>query len=147
MANYNGKIQNVRRRYDSIRNFVGKNEVHKAGDILCVSPKNDDDYTLFLHADGKSTFLQLLKKAVTPSEIGPNTVGSKQIINDSVKLEDLDPEIRALLEELDSYEVLTPEEAKDKVDDIISQLDPDYHPTQEAGAGEDTVEGGGADLD
>ena len=128
MTNYNGKIQNVRRRYDSIRNFVGKNEVHKAGDILCVSTKNDEDYNLFLRADGKSTFLQLLKNAVTPSKVGPNTVGSEQIVNDSVKLEDLDPEIRALLEELDSYEVLTPEEAKDKVEDIISQLDPDYSP-------------------
>lgn len=132
MANYNGKIQNVRRRYDSIRNFVGKNEVHKAGDILCVSTKNDDDYNLFLRADGKSTFLQLLKNAVTPSEVGPNTVGSEQIVNDSVKLEDLDPEIRALLEELDSYEVLTPEEATSRVQDIIDRVESE-HGVQEAG--------------
>ena len=31
MANYNGKIQSVRRRYDSLRNFIGRNEVYKAG--------------------------------------------------------------------------------------------------------------------
>lgn len=126
MVNYNGKIQNVRRRYDSVRNFVGKNEVHKAGDILCVSTKNDDDYNLFLRADGKSTFLQLLKNAVTPSEVGPNTVGSEQIVNDSVKLEDLDPDIRAILEQ--NMDALEPDEAVDRVHDIIHQYDPDYSP-------------------
>ena len=132
MTNYNGKIQNVRRRYDSIRAFIGKNEVHKAGDVLCVSTKNDDDYNLFLEADGKSTFVELLKKRLVPSDVPENSVGSKQIIDDSVKLEDLDPDIRAILEQ--NMDALEPEEAVDRVHDIIHQYDPDYSPN-------------GADLD
>ena len=126
MTNYNGKIQNVRRRYDSIRAFIGKNEVHKAGDILCVSTKNDDDYNLFLKADGKSTFIELLKKRLVPSDVPENSVGSEQIIDDSVKLEDLDPDIRAILEQ--NMDALEPEEAVDRVHDIIHQYDPDYSP-------------------
>ena len=126
MTNYNGKIQNVRRRYDSIRAFIGKNEVHKAGDILCVSTKNDDDYNLFLKADGKSTFIELLKKRLVPSDVPENSVGSKQIIDDSVKLEDLDPDIRAILEQ--NMDALEPEEAVERVHDIIHQYDPDYTP-------------------
>ena len=126
MTNYNGKIQNVRRRYDSIRAFIGKNEVHKAGDVLCVSTKNDDDYNLFLEADGKSTFIELLKKRLVPSDVPENSVGSKQIIDDSVKLEDLDPDIRAILEQ--NMDALEPEEAVKRVHDIIHQYDPDYTP-------------------
>lgn len=61
MGNYNGKIQSVRRRYDSLRNFVGKNQVHLAGDVLCVSTKNNDVYDLFLYADGVSDFITLYK--------------------------------------------------------------------------------------
>lgn len=62
MKSYNGKSQNLRRLYDSIRNFTLENDVHSAGDVLCISTHNNDYYDLFLTADGKSTFRELYAK-------------------------------------------------------------------------------------
>lgn len=63
MEYYNGKSQSMRRLYNSLRNFVGENAIYPAGDVLCVSVRNNDEYKLFLHADGKSRFLDLYRKA------------------------------------------------------------------------------------
>ena len=59
---YNGKRVRVWRRYDSLKNFIGENKVYQLGDILCVSTRNNDDYDLFLEADGKSRFIDLYNR-------------------------------------------------------------------------------------
>ena len=61
MDNYNGKKEPTLRIYDSIRNFVGENKVHKCGDVLCVSMQNNENYDRFLIADGKSDFRTLFE--------------------------------------------------------------------------------------
>lgn len=53
------RIEGVRRIYNSLRYFVGENQIYPPGDILCVSTKNNDRYDLFLQADGKSNFRTL----------------------------------------------------------------------------------------
>ena len=58
-TSYNGKSQPLRRLYDTLKKFTIENEVHKAGDILCVASRNDDNYDVFLSADGKRTFKEL----------------------------------------------------------------------------------------
>ena len=56
------KIEHISRIYDTLRNFVGNNEIHKLGDILFVSTKNNKDYDLIIHADGVSNFITLYNK-------------------------------------------------------------------------------------
>ena len=133
---YNGKVQNARRLYNSLRNFVGENKVHLPGDILCISLRNNDRYDLFLMADGVSTFIKLLKKyrdgeiapvgqaaSISREEIeaiirsigitpGPDSVGSKEIKDGSVELADLDPTI-----------ITTPEEAREIVAKATANAD------------------------
>ena len=57
---------------------------------------------------------------------GPNTVGTEQIIDGAVEMQDLDPNIEA---------------GDDDINSIFNQ-----NQTQEAGAGSGEVEGGGAEL-
>lgn len=120
MKNYNGQIQNVRRRYDSLRNFVGRNEVHKRGDILCVSTNNDDVYDLLIDADGISTFIQLYKKYKNgdQNKLPNDSVGSEQIENDSVQPEDLDPALRKKIEDSNISE-----EDKQAIDELKNAED------------------------
>ena len=58
--------------------------------------------------------------------LGPDTVGTEQIIDGSVEMQDLDPNIEA---------------GDDDINSIFDQ-----NQTQEAGAGSGEVEGGGAEL-
>ena len=95
--NYNGRTQGVRRVYDSLKNFVGMNRVHKPGDILCISLRNNDRYDLFLMADGASTFIQLLLK-YRNGEIAPvgqssaySTEDIKAIIRGIIRDEGITP--------------------------------------------------------
>ena len=55
-----GQKERVNRIYDNLKNFVGKNEVHNPGDVLCVSTKNNGFFDTFIIADGIHTFCELL---------------------------------------------------------------------------------------
>lgn len=169
MTNYNGKIQSVRRRYDSLRNFIGRNEVYKAGDILCVSTKNDDDYDLFLDADGVSTFIQLYNRwknggGTTPSGQGSNNDGHLNTFDEIVALLEGMPEGSNLKQILDGintdglteeekqalYDLVNAEEVSEEdLNDMWNEAmqNAEGGGTQEAGAGEDEVSGGGPSLD
>ena len=164
MGNYNGDVESVRRRYDSLKGFIAKNEVYKVGDILCVSVNNDGNYDLFLYADGKSKFSELYKRyrnggstLVPPGTIGeteltdelrekieagggghlgPSTVGSDEIIDGGVHMEDLDDDVKEGLDELNNIS-LTDEE----LEEIFTG-----ESTEEAGSGSGTVSDGGAEL-
>lgn len=164
MGNYNGDVESVRRRYDSLKGFIAKNEVYKVGDILCVSVNNDGNYDLFLYADGKSKFSELYKRyrngsstLVPPGTIGeseltdelrekieagggghlgPSTVGSDEIIDGGVHMEDLDDEVKEGLDELNNIS-LTDED----LEEIFTG-----ESTEEAGSGNGTVSDGGAEL-
>ena len=59
--NYNGKVESVSRRYNSLKNFIGENATYKAGEILCVSTKDNGDYDVILEADGRLPFRDLYK--------------------------------------------------------------------------------------
>lgn len=72
-------------------------------------------------------------------DIAPDTVGSEEIKDGSIKVEDLDDEVKEGLDELNNI-AITDEE----LEDIFQGETPE---TEEAGAAEDSVEGGGADLD
>lgn len=77
----------------------------------------------------------------------PNSVGTEEIKDGSVQMEDLSPEVRKGLDELDNIS-LTDEDIEKWFDDDPNNDDPEEtHDTQEAGAGSGEVEGGGADLD
>ena len=58
----NGSMDSLKRKYDSLKGWVGKNPVEKMGTVICVSTKNDEEYDVQFQADGKSTFLQLYEK-------------------------------------------------------------------------------------
>lgn len=59
--NYDGKNESVKRRYNSLKNFIGMNKVYRMGDVLCVSSRNNGDYDVELIADGTSSFIALWK--------------------------------------------------------------------------------------
>ena len=125
--NYNGQVQSVRRRYDSLRSFIGKNEVYKAGDILCVSTHNDDEYDLFLDADGVSNFIQLYtahKSGGGKVPVGPNKDGHINTFDEIVALLRGLPEGSNLKEILDNIntESLSPEE-QEALDDLVNGQD------------------------
>lgn len=120
---YNGKTQNVRRVFKTLRAFIGEGKaIYPFGDILYVSTKNNENYDLIIEADGISTFLQLYadyknrqsgesdftRTVVTrngmslmliggsgsSTDVVPeNSVGSKQIEDGSVQMEDLSQEV------------------------------------------------------
>ena len=128
MKNYNGKIQSVRRRYDSLRNFIGKNEVHMAGDILCVSTKNNDTYDLYIDADGVHTFLQLYKMKKNGEGSVPvdsNNDGKLNTFDEIVKLLEGLPEgsnLKAILDNINT-DGLT-EEEKQALEEIVNSDEP-----------------------
>lgn len=169
--NYNGQIQSVRRRYDSLKNFVGRNEVYKAGDILCVSTKNNDVYDLFLDADGTKTFIQLYQDHKNGGGSGsgnvpvaPNSDGhvntfdeivallnglpegsDLKAILDSINTDGLTEEEKAILNDLVSSGDLTEEELEDEWQQAMNNASGGG--TQEAGAGSGEVSGDGGDID
>ena len=55
----NGYHEPLLRIYDSYKNFVGENKVYRYGDVLYVSTHNNDEYDMFLTADGKHSFIEL----------------------------------------------------------------------------------------
>ena len=59
--NYNGKVESISRRYNSLKNFIGDNTIYKAGEILCVSTKDNGYYDVTLEADGELPFRALYK--------------------------------------------------------------------------------------
>lgn len=167
--NYNGQIQSVRRRYDSLRNFVGKNEVYRAGDILCVSTKNDDVYDLFIDADGIHTFIELYKEQKDGGSGGvPTSTNSDGHVNTfdeivaflegmpegsdlktilaGINTENLTEEEKSILEDLVSSGELTEEELDDEWQQAMNNA-MNGGGTQEAGAGEGDDTGDGPGLD
>lgn len=55
-----------------------------------------------------------------------DSVGSEEIRDHSITRDDLAPDVIAGLEELDNVEVLSPEDARGKVADIIAQAEADH---------------------
>ena len=53
------RIEPSERIYDSLNNFIGENKIHKGGDVLYVSTRDNDIYDVILLADGVSTFREL----------------------------------------------------------------------------------------
>ena len=77
----------------------------------------------------------------------PNSVGTEEIKDESVQMEDLSPEVRKGLDELDNIS-LTDEDIEKWFDDDPNNDDPEETPdTQEAGADSGEADGGGANLD
>ena len=167
MKNYNGKIQSVRRRYDSLKNFIARNEVHMAGDVLCVSTKNNDTYDLFLDADGVSTFLQLYagRRNGKHSNVPVNSNGDGQIntfdeivallqglpegsnlktILANINTEGMSEEEKQALDDLVNGQDITEEELEDAWSEAMRNAGLDL--TQDAGAGSGEVDGGGGSI-
>lgn len=96
----NGTHESLKRIFATLKHFVGENRVYKLGDMLFVSTRNNEDYDVVLYPDGKKTFLQLWAdkdKQPQPSgggELGPNTVGTDEIIDGSIKMEDLSDAVK-----------------------------------------------------
>ena len=155
MGNFNGQVQSVRRRYDTLRNFLGKNEVHKAGDVLCVSSKNNDKYDIFITADGKSDFAHLYlnyrKGGVVP--VGPNSDEKLNTFDEIVAFLEGLPEGSNLKNILDNINTdgLT-EEEKETLDAIVNaeepteeELEDDWEQAMQ-NAANGNVDGGGSDT-
>ena len=110
MNNYNGQTQNVRRRYDSLQNFIGRNEVYNRGDILCVSTRNNETYDLMLDADGVSNFITLYNRWKNGGEtsgtipVAPNADGHINTFDEIVSLLHGLPEGTNLKEVLDAID-------------------------------------------
>lgn len=78
----NGNMDSVKRKYDSLTGWVGRNPVEKMGTVICVSTKNDEDYDVSFVADGVSTFLQLYNKATKGG--GDTPVATKEDVEEAV---------------------------------------------------------------
>ena len=63
LYNANGKSEPTLRHFNSLKFYVGENRTYKAGDVLYISTKNNDNYDLVITADGKLDFRALVKKA------------------------------------------------------------------------------------
>lgn len=66
---YYGKKEKMVRHYNSVKNFVGENRVYKAGDVLYISTRNNDEFDLIVMADGKNNFINLVKKEANRQNI------------------------------------------------------------------------------
>lgn len=108
---FNGKRDGVKRIYGTLRYFVGENAVYEYGDILMVSTKNNEDYDLILQPDGRTRFIQLYnahKDDPMPpvpgggggggDVPGPNTVGTEQIKDGAVEMEDLNDSVKSKIQ-------------------------------------------------
>ena len=78
---------------------------------------------------------------------GENSVGSAEIENDSVQEEDLHPDVREKLNAMNDSEDVTEEEIEDCIMDALRANGLEGLITQEAGAAEGAVSGGGAELE
>lgn len=84
----------------------------------------------------------------TDGRPNPNSVGTEELEDEGVKMPDLEKDIQKRLEVLDDENVVTEDELEDCWQEAMQNAGLDLGGgTQEAGAGEDSVEGGGADLD
>ena len=128
MANYNGKKESMCRRYDSLRHFVGQNRVFPCGDVLCVSTRNNDDYNVFIMADGRSNFVTLYKKYLIGggiiSDVPEGSVGTAQLVPGAVTPDKLSPEVLAGLDELNNIKI-TDEDIENWFDDDPNNDDPE----------------------
>jgi hypothetical protein len=107
---YNGRTECIRRVYGTLKYFVGENFLYKRGDLLYVSTKNNEDYDLILEADGVKRFIELYNDRLKPKpdvQPGPDTVGSDEIINGSVSMDDLNASVRARLVEPEILQEIT----------------------------------------
>lgn len=108
---FNGKRDGVKRIYGTLRFFVGENAVYEYGDILMVSTKNNEDYDLILLPDGVTRFINLYnahKDDPMPpvpgggggggDVPGPNTVGTEQIKDGAVEMEDLNDSVKSKIQ-------------------------------------------------
>ena len=76
----------------------------------------------------------------------PEGSNLKQII-EAIDMKTLSEEEKAKLEELAGMEVVTPEQARSMVEQAIAEAEANHNNgTQEAGAGEGFVDGGGAEI-
>lgn len=82
--NKNGSMDSLKRKYDSLKGWVGKNPVEKLGTVICVSTNNDGEYDIQFKADGKSTFLQLYKKYKETGSSDESTPVSKEDVEVAV---------------------------------------------------------------
>ena len=57
--NFYGKRERMMRHYDSLKNFVGRNEVFLGGDVLYVSTNNNGAFDMIITADGIHGFIDL----------------------------------------------------------------------------------------
>ena len=110
--NYNGKVESISRRYDSLKNFIGNNTVYKAGEILCVSTKDNGDYDVLLEADGRLSFRDLYKNwkenPFTPEDMRAFLAGFSgkrnllEILRGMIRvIEESDSELRIRIDDLE----------------------------------------------
>lgn len=60
-GNFYGKKERIGRFYNSLKNYVGDNELFKCGDVLYVSTKNNGSFDMIITADGIRRFCDLYR--------------------------------------------------------------------------------------
>ena len=93
--NKNGNMDSLKRKYDSLKGWVGKNPVEKMGTVICVSTNNDGEYDVQFQADGKSTFLQLYEKYKN----GGGGSGSESSVDEEEVKKILDEEVPDIIDD------------------------------------------------
>ena len=159
MEKFNGKIQSVRRLYNSLRHFIGENKVHLPGDVLCVSLNDDDNYDIYIYADGIHTFAELYLQykngggGTAPSGgDGSNNDGHvntfdeivafltglpegsnlKEIL-DNINTDTLTEEEKAALEDLENGEEITESDLEDDWQEALNNAGFDLNQNQNQG--------------
>ena len=110
--NKNGNMDSLKRKYDSLKGWVGKNPVEKMGTIICASSNNDDVYDIQFQADGKSTFLELYKKW--------KEGGSSEGGGGSVSPEELEDAVNKAMDEAFNKELSPEEQAEQEAADTAA---------------------------
>lgn len=110
--NKNGNMDSLKRKYDSLKGWVGKNPVEKMGTIICASSNNDDVYDIQFQADGKSTFLVLYKKW--------KEGGSSEGGGGSVSPEELEEAVNKAMDEAFNKELSPEEQAEQEAADTAA---------------------------
>lgn len=102
----NGEQKSVRKKYDSLKNWLARNPVEEAGTIIRVSTKNDEDYDVSLIADGKMKFSELYNKFKDGSQFTGKSGGDGAIVDK----EDVENAVNKIL----GGEGMTEEEIKEQ---------------------------------
>lgn len=113
----NGEVRSVRKKYDSLKNWLAYDPIEEGGTVIRVSTKNDEVYDVTIIADGKRSFRKLYEKFKNGGQLDGGAGGG------SVSEEDVKNAVDNAVENLFNGESLTDDERKQQQEEDKTDWD------------------------